>query len=353
MLYLLSIALLNIFELMHCFHYQLIIEFGTWSINIVLFIVASNKKVWDWIYLHPKFVTMLCLLYVLPSLCLLVFSGHATEAGFNIRNLKNIMYQWNFQDLGVLYQSYGDKLSILTFILISLRINRFVKFIILALTFVALYIVGSKASMVGYAFACAAYYFISLYFHGRYFKCAFLLSCLLCLLLCAVTYIVNNSAMQYSDNWLISTVASGRKDISVSSRHEIELENQKTRSSRLVLGDYKFDYKLGRPGSYTHNSLGIIDYYGLPIFIISVSIWLYLLAKLLCLAKQHIPIVTASLMTMLFYTLLFIIARFPPVNYLLYWTLGMAVCAISHASATHNGVIHGHIQLQQLTKGGA
>lgn len=348
LVYLTSTSVLSFPELSRAHDYRFKVEVGLWCINIALFLAASDKKLWNYVYTHNSVAVALFALYVLPPLFILFFSGHAAEAHYNIRNLQNIVWNWNFEDLGVSYQSFGDKISILTFILVSLRINKFVKLTIVAITLVSLYIVGSKASMVGYVFACAAYYVISLYCSRRYLKCAFLLSCSFCLLLCGLTYIVNNPAMQYSDNWLIRTIASGQKDISVSARQEIEIENQKTRSSRLMLGDYKFDYKLGRPGSYTHSAIGIIDYYGLPIFLISVGIWLYLLFKLMRLVKHRIPLVTAALMAMLFYTLLFTIARFPPLNYLLYWTLGMAVCAITYASATRNNVTHRHIQ-RQLT----
>ena len=347
-LYWVILSILNTHELQGLSLYELKKEIGVWSINVALFIVSSNKKVWTYIYTHAELAVVLFALYVLPPILILFLSGHAVEASYNIRNLRSIMWNWNFEDLGVSYQSFGDKIAILTFILVSLRINKFAKLAIMAATLASLYIVGSKASMVGYIFACGVYYVISLYCRKRYVKCVFLLSCSLCLLLCGLTYIANNPAMQYSDNWLISTVASGRKDISVSSRQEIEIENQKTRSSRLILGDYKFDYKLGRPGSYTHSALGIVDYYGVLIFLMSVGIWLYLLVKLICLVKQRNPLVTAALMAMLFYTLLFTIARFPPLNYLLYWTLGMAVCAITYASATRNNVTHRHIQ-RQLT----
>lgn len=334
--YYILVAILNANELVDCYSYQLTTEFGVWIINIALFITASDGKIWNYVYSRPKLAIVLFVLYILPPVLILFFSGHAAEAHYNIRNLINIMWHWNIAydgvHPGVSYQSFGDKIAILTFIIVTLRINKRAKLAVLATTLVALYIVGSKASMVGYIFACGAYYVISLYCHGRYEKCALLLSCLLCLLLCGLTYIINNPAMQYSDNWLISTVASGRKDISVSGRQAIEMENRKTRSSRLILGDYKFDYKLGRPGTYTHSALGIVDYYGVPIFLMSVGIWLYLLFKLMLLVRQRMPLVIAALMAMLFYTLLFIIARFPPINYLLYWTLGMAVCAISYST---------------------
>ena len=346
--YWIVLSAINMHELEGVFGYNFARECGVWVINAALFIVASNEKVWKCIYAHSKLAVVLFALYVLPVMFILFLSGHAAEANFNIRNLKYIMWNWDFEDLDVSYQSFGDKIAVLTFIVVSFRIDNLAKLAIATTTLVALYIVGSKASMVGYIFACGAYYAISLYCHKHYMKCAFLLSCFFCLLLCGLTYIANNPAMQYSDNWLISTVASGRKDISVSSRQAIEIENQKTRSSRLLLGDYKFDYKLGRHGGYTHSAIGIIDYYGMPIFLITVGIWLYLLVKLICLVKQRNPLVSPALMAMLFYTLLFTIARFPPLNYLLYWTLGMAVCAITYASATRNNVTHRHIQ-RQLT----
>ena len=323
-IYFVLVAVLNLIELLCTNGYDLYTEFGIWFINIALFIVASDRDVWRYVQQHQKMVVLLYMFYVLPIFFLLFSSGCATESHFNLRIAIWISGMANLFEYGVSYQSFGDKIAILTFVILSLPIVAKLKTAVVIIALSTLYVVGSKASMVGFIFACVSYYVILLGLNKRYLKFASIMFISICLLCSGLVYIIDNSSFQDSDNWLIRTLARGRGDISVSGRRLIEEDNEKTRSSRILLGDYKFDNKLGRPGSYTHSAWGIVDYYGLPIFIITVGIWLYLLFKLL-LAARKTPIAKAALMSMLFYTLLFSIARFPPVSYLTYWTLGMSI----------------------------
>ena len=323
-IYFVLVAVLNLIELLCTNGYDLYTEFGIWFINIALFIVASDRDVWRYVQQHQKMVVLLYMFYVLPIFFLLFSSGCATESHFNLRIAIWISGMANLFEYGVSYQSFGDKIAILTFVILSLPIVAKLKTAVVIIALSTLYVVGSKARMVGFIFACVSYYVILLGLNKRYLKFASIMFISICLLCSGLVYIIDNSSFQDSDNWLIRTLARGRGDISVSGRRLIEEDNEKTRSSRILLGDYKFDNKLGRPGSYTHSAWGIVDYYGLPIFIITVGIWLYLLFKLL-LAARKTPIAKAALMSMLFYTLLFSIARFPPVSYLTYWTLGMSI----------------------------
>lgn len=327
--YFIAVSMLNIGALNCAPDYSATRDLGVWCINIALFIVASNQDTWNYVYRHPKIMIVLYIFFVLPLFFILWHSGGATESNFNLRNAIWISGMAGNSEYRVSYQSFGDKLAFLTFVMFSLNLRNRFKLVILVVTFVAFYVVGSKASMVGFIFACTAYYVIHLGVNKQYLECASIIFISICLLCSGLVYITGNHSLQNSDNWLIGTLARGRDDISVSSRYLIEKENETTRSSRILLGDYKFDNKLGRPGSYTHSAWGIVDYYGLPIFIITAGIWFYLLFKLLFAAKKT-PIAKAALMSMLFYTLLFTIARFPPVSYLTYWVLGMTVGAIHH-----------------------
>ena len=346
-----SVAVLNIRTLIGALGYSFITEFGMWSINLALFLAASNQNVWEYIYKYPKTMVTLYLLFVFPLFLILWYSGCAAESNFNLRDAIFISGLAENSKYGISYQSIGDKLALLTFIVLSLNLRKRSKFAIVTVAFSTLHITGSKASMVGFIFACASYYVILLGLNRHYLKFALMIFVSICLLCGGLVYVIGNSSFQDSDNWLIGALARGSSDISVSSRYLIAKENETTRSSRILLGDYKFDNKLGRPGTNTHSAWGIVDYYGLPVFIITVGIWFYLLFKLLFAARK-ILIAKAALMSMLFYTLLFTIARFPPGNYLFYWTLGMAVCAITHTFTMNNSAIHKHIPLQQLTKGG-
>lgn len=329
MCYFVSVSVLNIRSLDRAPGYNVTTEFGVWCINLALFTVASNRDIWKYVYQHPKIMIIHYMLFILPLFFLLWYAGCAAESNFNLRNAILISGLVENSDYGVDYQSVGDKLTLITFIVLSLNLRKTLKITILLLTFTALYVVGGKASMVGFIFACASYYVIFLGLNRRYLKCASIMFISICLLCAGLVYIIGNSSMQNSDNWLVGTLARGRDDVSVSSRRLIEEDNEKTRSGRILLGDYKFDNKFGRPGTHTHSAWGIVDYYGLPIFIITVGIWLYLLFKLL-LAARKTPIAKAALMSMLFYTLLFSIARFPPGLYFTYWTLGISIMGCQH-----------------------
>lgn len=327
-IYFLLIALINIPELTITGGYKVTTEIGVWCIGVALFVVACNEKIWEFIYKHTKIITILFFSYTLTPLLILFIQGHAAEANLNLREAIWLTGMVENSDYGVVYQSFGDKIVILSFIVFSLSTNKFIKIMILAVSLISLYVVGSKASMVGYLFSCIVFFFISLYYDKHYIKFWTLgLSCI-CILLFVWGYIVGNSSLQKSSNWVISAIASAEQDGSVTSRKRIEEENQKSRNSRLMFGNYKFDTKLGRLGTYTHSALGLVDYYGVIVFGIATTIWLYLLFKLLIAGRKKLPIINATLMSMIFYSSLFIIARFPLVSYLTYWVLGSAILAI-------------------------
>lgn len=325
--YFIGISILNISELYKTYNYSVITEIGVWCINLALFIVMSNYDVWKFVYLHPKTMAILYMLFVMPLFFLLWYSGCAVGSNFNLRYAIYLSGLAENSGYGIAYQSLGDKLVLFTFIVLSLNLSKKFKIVILIIALSTLYVIGSKASMGGYIFTCIVYHIMILKENKKYLKCASIILVSLCLLFGGFMYIAGNSYLQNSENWLISTIARGKNDVSISSRYLIEKENEKTRMSRILLGNYKFDNKLGRPGTYTHSALGIIDYYGLPIFIISMCIWFYLLSKLMFVARKT-PIARVALMCMFFNTLLFSIARFPPISYLTYCVLGIALCAI-------------------------
>ncbi len=323
------VVVLNIGDLTGAKNYALSIEFGTLCIWLALFLTANNEEFWQYIYDHPKRILAMFMLYVLPLFFILFYSGVAVQSNFNLRNVMWISELGFNSQYGVVYVHFGDKLAMISFVVLSLKISRIKKYLAGILAFVALYVCGGKASMVGYIFACCAYYVISLFFTKRYVKLC-MISLLFCFALIAgFVVVVGNSSLQNSNNWIVRTVARGEKDSSLSSRRMLEENNKTTRVSRIILGNYKFDYKLGRPSTHTHNVLSVIDYYGLPIFIVSVGLWFYLLFRLTLLIKYKLTLVTAAMMSMLFYTLVFTIARSPHSMNLTFWTLGLAAFATS------------------------
>ena len=328
------IDLINNPELLTSYYkkYGIVEGIAKWCNIVALFIIASTKKVWQNIYRHSRLVKMLYIIYALFPLFILFMSGEILESHFNLRKVAAFANVSTLEH-SVLYQTFGDKLACIGFVVLSFNMRKSTRIVIFAVSIASLYMAGSKASMVGFMFACLAYYWLSLCYGGHYIKCTALLVIAVALIISGLVYVVDNSSLQLSDNWLLSTIARGRDDISVSSRHIIEINNQETRDSRWVLGDYKFDYKFGRPGTYTHSAWGIVDYYGILIFIVNLILWSYMSFKLLFQKFKH-PITSAALMSMLFYTLLFSIARFPTETYLWYWVLGFSVCALHYEKAS-------------------
>lgn len=326
--YFIAVSALNAKELNGTLKYELTKEFGVLCIYFALFVTAANPNMWKLIYARHKVVLYLYVVSIVPLFFILFYSGSAQPSHFNLRGAIELSGLVKNSDYGISYQSIGDKIAIMSFFVISFNIRQKLKAIILIYTFAALYIIGGKASMVGFIFAVDAYYIILLFCKKQYVKCMAILFASLCLCLGMLFYVANHNSFERSDNWLVRTIARGRDDNSVSSRHEIEENNQRTRFSRIFLGDYKFDFKLGRSGSNTHSAIGIIDYYGLPIFIITVGLWLYFAFTLLPSIKKNIPLVSAAALSMLFYTLLFTIARCPTETYLFYFVLGTATAAV-------------------------
>lgn len=344
MCYFIAVSALNAKELNGTLKYELTKEFGVLCIYFALFVAAANPNMWKLIYARPKVILYLYVVSIVPLFFILFYSGSAHPSHFNLRGAIELSGLIDNSDYGISYQSIGDKIAIMSFFVLSFNIRQKLKAIILIYTFAALYIIGGKASMIGFVFAIVAYYIILLFSKKQYVKCIAILFASLCMCLGMLFCVVGQNSFERSGNWIVRTIAHGRNDNSISSRHKIEENNQRTRVSRILLGDYKFDFKLGRPGSNTHSVIGIIDYYGVPIFIITVGLWLYFIFTLLFAMKRNTPIISATTLAMLFYTLLFITARCPTETYLFYFVLGTATAAIQQ----HTIDLHHKLTLESV-----
>lgn len=298
---------------------------GIWLINISLFMIASDKYFWKKI-LSSNFIIILYLLLLVTPILLMIYLGQYIESGFSLNNQVAIMGLWNENNHGVVYQSYGDKIVLLTILMSELR-PKYV-FIFTYLALFSLFVVGSKASMVAFVLVIIIYYIIRLCFKKRYIKLIFIsffsLTGLFVLKIILNTW---NMLLYYPNNWLLLLIYKKSEDVSFLTRKNIMIENMKTFTSRLLLGDYLFDLKLGRMGTYTHNVLAFIEYYGVIIFIFYVLIWFYIMYILFYVLKNNNIFVKHTFYSMIFMTILFVGAR-NGMDYLTYWVLGMSILAL-------------------------
>lgn len=326
MLYCLGILFFNIPELIRMDRKEVIVELGVWAINFGLFFIAMDESVWKFIEEHTYSVIIVYILFVMSPILLMTILGSGSEVNYSLRSLIYLLDIAEEGNYGVSYQSYGDKIALLSFLMFFIAKNKIAKMLVVFITVVSLYVVGSKASMLGFASAIFVWYVINKFDHKNILKFIVITTVLIGTFLFIQTSIIGNPNLQESKYWIVKSLASGSEDQSVESRKEIQTNNQKTLKTRLLLGNYKFDLKEGRPGSYTHNILFFLDYYGIFYFAVFVLFWLYIFI-LNIKSKKNILITNYTILSMLYFSILMLVARSGS-GYLTYWTLGCAVASI-------------------------
>ena len=235
---------------------------------------------------------------------------------------------WNESNHGIVYQSYGDKIVLLTLFFINIYPKY--KKIIICITLISLYIVGSKASFVAFVATLIVYYLVKSYNNKQFGR---MLSVISLILGTGILFKLLPKFIEYSssmaNSWLFNLLYLRNRDISFMTRESIFMENMKTFWDRFFLGDYLFDVKLGRPGTYTHNALAFIDYYGIVIFLFYILVWMSIIFSLTCEIRKNNFVINTTFYSMVFMSVLFIGAR-NGMDYLTYWVLGMAVLSIQY-----------------------
>ena len=328
MLYCFAVFVVNTPELMKIDMQYVIVEYGVWAINFGLFFIALDETLWMALNEHRRMVGLLYILFTAAPIFVIIILGNGADANYSLRRLVYLLDLSSGGDNhGVSYQSYGDKIALLTFLAFLLCKSRVQKVCVFCLSLISLYIVGSKASLLGFLFANVVYFLVETYKRKGILKFTALLTVILVMLLYGVFHVVGNEAYQDSENWVLQSFAAGEEEGSVESRQNILKMNMETLRSRFLLGDYAFDFKMGRPGSATHNILMFLDYYGIFGFAFFASLWCYLLFLLIRYRSPKILVVDYSILSLLFYGILIIIARGGG-GYLTYWTLGSAAAAV-------------------------
>lgn len=327
MLYCLSILFINIPDLILLDKKGVIVELGVWTINFGLFFIAQDESVWRFIEEHTHSIIIIYILFVMSPIILIFILGSASETNYSLRSLINFLSITGDDNHGVSYQSYGDKIALLSFLMFFISKNKIAKMSVVFITVISLYVVGSKASMLGFASAIFVWYVINTFDHKNILKFIVITTVLIGTFLFIQTSIIGNPNLQESKYWIVKSLASGSEDQSVESRKEIFKMNITTLKSRFILGDYKFDLKEGRPGSGTHNILYYLDYYGIFYFTVFVLFWLFVLFINIK-SKKNILITNYATLSMLYFSILMLVARSGS-GYLTYWTLGCAVASIN------------------------
>lgn len=327
MLYCLGILFFNIPELIRMDRKEVIVELGVWAINFGLFFIALDGSIWRFIEGHTRSVIIVYILFVMSPIFLMFILGSGSEVNYSLRSLINLLDIAGDDNYGVSYQSYGDKIALVSFLMFFIVKNKIAKMLVVFTTVISLYVVGSKASMLGFASATFVWYVINTFDHKNLLKFFVITTVFIGAFLFIQNSIVGNYSLMESKYWIVKSLASGSEDGSVQSREEILKTNIATLKSRFFLGNYKFDLKEGRPGTGTHNVLYFIDYYGVLYFSTFVIFWLYVLF-LNIKSKKNILITNYATLSMLYFSLLMLVARSGS-GYLTYWTLGCAVASIN------------------------
>ena len=326
-LYCFCIYVINIRELITIDKYYAHTYLGVWCINLALFIIATDYCFFYRIK-NSKLFVYLYIILLLSPIILMLYLGHYMEAGFSLNNQVEMMGLWNESNHGIVYQSYGDKIVLLTLFFINIYPKY--KKIIICITLISLYIVGSKASFVAFVATLIVYYLVKSYNNKQFGR---MLSVISLILGTGILFKLLPKFIEYSssmaNSWLFNLLYLRNRDISFMTRESIFMENMKTFWDRFFLCDYLFDVKLGRPGTYTHNALAFIDYYGIVIFLFYILVWMSIIFSLTCEIRKNNFVINTTFYSMVFMSVLFIGAR-NGMDYLTYWVLGMAVLSIQY-----------------------
>lgn len=327
MFYCLCVLFINLPNLLNIDNKGTIVDLGIWAINFGLFFIAQDELLWTKIENHEHYVIILFFIFALTPIFLTFFLGSGLNINFSLRHAIQLINIRDLTNLGVSYQSYGDKLALMSFLVFCLTNNKKLRITLLILSLTSFYVITSKASLLGFVSALILWWSISAINMKNKLKVVVLLFLLLSSVLFLNIVIVESSNLQDSRIWIVKLLATGRKDSSIVSRREIQAKNQEVLASRLILGDYKFDVKIGRPGTYTHNVTSLIEYYGIFYFIAFISFWTYLLI-LNIKSKRNSVLRNYTVLSMLYFSVLMLVARAGS-GYLTYWTLGCATTSLA------------------------
>ena len=327
MFYCLCVLFINLPNLLNIDNKGTIVDLGIWAINFGLFFIAQDELLWTKIENHEHYVIILFFIFALTPIFLTFFLGSGLNINFSLRHAIQLINIRDLTNLGVSYQSYGDKLALMSFLVFCLTNNKKLRITLLILSLTSFYVITSKASLLGFVSALILWWSISAINMKNKLKVVVLLFLLLSSVLFLNIVIVESSNLQDSRIWIVKLLATGRKDSSIVSRREIQAKNQEVLASRLILGDYKFDVKIGRPGTYTLNVTSLIEYYGIFYFIAFISFWTYLLI-LNIKSKRNSVLRNYTVLSMLYFSVLMLVARAGS-GYLTYWTLGCATTSLA------------------------
>lgn len=322
MFYCLCVLFINLPELIYLDKKGAMIEAGVWSINFGLFFVAQDESLWAEIENRGYYIPVIFFIFAVSPILLTFVLGSGLNANFSLRHVIQLMNINNATNHIVSYQSYGDKLALLSFLAFCITKNKKTKIAIVIFSVITFYVIASKAGLFGFVSALFLWNVVSAMNKKNKLKLLVILYLILVGPFYIKTVVIGYSGFIESENWIVRLLATGTKDSSVFSRKEIQMKNYETMSSRVFLGDYKFDVKAGRPGTYTHNVSFFIEYYGIFYFITFILFWIYLIIFNIK-SKRNGVLRDYVVLSMLYFSVLMLVARAGS-EYLMYWTLGCA-----------------------------
>ena len=303
----------------------IILAVPTILVSSAIIIASLDKQIICYIDMHPRRIVALS--FIMATLPLSV--SVICYGSLSLRNAVGVISV----SIPVNYQDYGDWMVFIFCMALPVIQRNFCKLCMLLFISFSLFVLGSKAALVGVLIS--SFIVCMLYLIRE--KCFKKIIFGFFLLLVITCYLLMNKDMLYSlipneYHWGLNLIYERTKERSFYTRELLETYNMQTRHQRIVLGDYKYEFTCGSgAGTYTHNVIDYLDQYGIVYFVLLCLFYLVIYGQILFkFSKYNNRFYISALLLLTYWGILSIFVRSSHTNYA-YLPLAIAVSILTSA----------------------
>ena len=292
-LYILLVAVFSIPELSGYSDLDIVlrdtIHYGVFP--FIFFSVLKREQVW-WKLKDSK-KALFCAWLVLSATYFLIalYKSIEFEGALHISNVsfRYISQAVEQHDIG--YLLLGDTYALLSLLILAFAKRSSYQAGVFTGTLYVLLVIGSRASFNFFIAAAFIAWCISNLHTLARSKVSVALALIVVTLAAGLIAVVAYGELDLEYSILNTMISPFRNyDGSLQIRQAIQEANRAVFLNSPLTGDYQFEIKLGRPGTYTHNILSYWEEYGLPLFLLIVATYFYFLIQIV---RRHLHQPTA------------------------------------------------------------
>ncbi|MCE5286203.1 MAG: hypothetical protein LLG02_10205 [Pelosinus sp.] len=315
---------------------------------LVLFLLFRQAKLWQLMLNSKKILTGLWTYLSIQYIVLAAYGMHLVGQGggllsLSLRYLVKYLHDSGQVDSNIGYQAIGDGYVFLTIFLLCIFRSQISKILVFVISLYILYVVGSRASLIFFVVTLVIAKIAEL----RFYKSEVITALLAIILLCAgvgafsmaKSDALNNVIYHPVFKLMVGFVLEPERDESFVARKALSEINTSVLMKSDFLGTYRFEVREGRPGTYTHNIVSILEEYGLFAFALLLLTYGAALLQLLLNKNIH-PITRYALYMMIFVaTNMFLVRAYDSILLWLAVVLGVVSVARETCTQSNNNTV--------------